>query len=1133
MKNTLSLSKCFLLCFLFFSSEYFWGHTNESVSITDFFYTESEQNANLQSGETSNFKPQIPNVLNPSPEAMKMMRYESQPPSLATGTVATSIPIYDIHVGSFTLPIKLQYATNGIKVADSPFPLGYGWVLSPALRINRIVLGKPDERYTRDFRSATSLTHNVPEDKNDFEYLKGVSINTNSEVPLLDAQYDLFSVSLPNESFKFIIKQSSADQFIAESVGTNARIDIVSKKTGGIIFLEFIITDDQGIKYYFGQTTGNDITNPIEILSLDAISSQSIVTSWALTKIQLPGLHESINFKWKSILKNTCSVDGRSYIMDKRNLTEDQKIACGLQPPFLSRSSYPVGELEPDMYNGRYLTLDEIQYPLGSVKFNYSSSFLSNVEMKTSVAQDIPLLKVVDLSYSGNLLKKLDISGEGSYSFEYNPNRFNYCYGLDFWGFYNGNSNTDGLAPYLRIIDNDNSSSYAGFGKANRNVNLNMQEANILTKITYPTGGSSSFEYEPHDINGRALTSDLIPLEYYKPFGKGGGVRIKKIVDIASDTSPAVVKIYKYGKNESGKGLAVSEPTLNTFMQEKGTYQLFIYTGGSGCPQDKTHVFNGVATVMHPLNNSIIQLSPNSNYQNYLICDIPIWYEEVTEYIGSTKNKYSYVYDTYLSQESPDSGNHFGEFKGVGEIFPSRINTVGIPFLKEKVMYLNQSGIYKPISKQSYIYDMQKLSYKNLKVEQSILTQGEANPNDDSHFSWSFIKEYADILPSGHFYTPFYYDLELAYKYIKKEINTDYIYTNGTDSIVKAVTYNYSGRNNNMLLKQKEVSINTGTLKDEFIYPWENLEALSSVQKAYISNMLSLNRVATPIQYKQSRNNNIIANKIVQYKDYGNNLILPEVEYYSTKNDQGEARVKYNNYDNYGNPLFITKDNVTNISYLWSYKGQYPIAEIQNTTYQDIKTAINTNPESFSASITPNMSLISTLKSNANLKNAQVSSYTYKPLVGLLEYTNPMGMVTDYEYDSFGRLLNIYENRNNQKQLIKSFDYNVKNNPDYTISMDVQPNTGIWIRVGDGISFQAQSSGGSGYYTYKWIAYRGSDSEIIQTVNNQTGYFSVTFDEDGIPACYVRCIVTDQFTGKTSMQLITVTVLGPDDDPPY
>lgn len=301
MKNTISLSKYFLLCFLFFSSECFWGHTNESVSITDFFYTESEQNANLRSGKTSNFKPQIPNVLNPSPEAMKMMRYESQPPSLASGTVATSIPIYDIHVGSFTLPIKLQYATNGIKVTDSPFPLGYGWVLSPALRINRIVLGRPDERYTRDVRSAINLTHDVPENENDFKYLKGVSTNTHCEVPLLDAQYDLFSVSLPNESFKFIIKQSSADQFMAESVGTNARIDIVSKKTGGIIFLEFIITDDQGIKYYFGQTTGNDITNPIEILSLDAISSQSIVTSWALTKIQLPGLHESINFKWKSI----------------------------------------------------------------------------------------------------------------------------------------------------------------------------------------------------------------------------------------------------------------------------------------------------------------------------------------------------------------------------------------------------------------------------------------------------------------------------------------------------------------------------------------------------------------------------------------------------------------------------------------------------------------------------------------------------------------------------------------------------------------------------------------------------------------------------------------------------------------
>jgi YD repeat-containing protein len=60
----------------------------------------------------------------------------------------------------------------------------------------------------------------------------------------------------------------------------------------------------------------------------------------------------------------------------------------------------------------------------------------------------------------------------------------------------------------------------------------------------------------------------------------------------------------------------------------------------------------------------------------------------------------------------------------------------------------------------------------------------------------------------------------------------------------------------------------------------------------------------------------------------------------------------------------------------------------------------------------------------ASLPNAFITSYTYKPLVGMTSQTDAKGMTTYYEYDAFQRLKAVKDQNGN---ILKQTDYHYKN----------------------------------------------------------------------------------------------------------
>ena len=117
----------------------------------------------------------------------------------------------------------------------------------------------------------------------------------------------------------------------------------------------------------------------------------------------------------------------------------------------------------------------------------------------------------------------------------------------------------------------------------------------------------------------------------------------------------------------------------------------------------------------------------------------------------------------------------------------------------------------------------------------------------------------------------------------------------------------------------------------------------------------------------------------------------------------------YNSYTKYGNVRELAYKGMP-ISYLWSYKGMLPIAEIRNATYQQFMSRYATMGPDMSNVIYQDPEFIRDKIWNTTglLSNASVNVALYKPLVGTMEMTNNSGFIKSFNYDAAGRLTMVY-----------------------------------------------------------------------------------------------------------------------------
>ena len=120
--------------------------------------------------------------------------------------------------------------------------------------------------------------------------------------------------------------------------------------------------------------------------------------------------------------------------------------------------------------------------------------------------------------------------------------------------------------------------------------------------------------------------------------------------------------------------------------------------------------------------------------------------------------------------------------------------------------------------------------------------------------------------------------------------------------------------------------------------------------------------------------------------------------------------LEYTRYDHWGNPLEVEQEGQPVRSYLWSYGGLLPVAEMAGCTYTQAKSAIGSGTVSSIASAAsgPSSTQLSQIRTGMDsLPSAQYSLYTYDRPFGVSSIEDVSGRKTSYAYDEAGRLASV------------------------------------------------------------------------------------------------------------------------------
>jgi len=449
----------------------------------------------------------LPNVAQPAPQSASLGRYGEIPVSVHTGVPDISVPLCAVSSGKLSLPISISYHGSGVKVMDMASPTGMCWTLNAGPDISRVVQGQPDES-TYGFPTLRLPDPKDPSLAAKEKCLSNNICNTANGIDTWDAQPDLFYYSLIGKSGQFMIKNSISNaQSLSFMTIPYAPVQINSP-TG---LATFEITDDDGTQYFFARydwsiTSANTMAHP-----------QTTTTAWHVVKIRSANNADSITFKYNTVSHINYSTSvSRTLRLLYDGWGNPNNFAWGIPSiTNIATTAYLLSEI--DFNNGK-LTLDYSNalatdqsivlnaihlFNLAGGGYNelkrftfYHSAFINN-GTSTNVS------RLDSLQVSGYYNTATPVK-QPVYAFNYYGDSywqippFN-SYGQDFWGYFNGRTgNSD-------MVFVGQSQDYAGKPIIVSNAYKRVPDSSYLKigtlkSIKYPTGGTSTFDFEPNQI---------------------------------------------------------------------------------------------------------------------------------------------------------------------------------------------------------------------------------------------------------------------------------------------------------------------------------------------------------------------------------------------------------------------------------------------------------------------------------------------------------------------------------------------------------------------------------------------------------------------------------------------------------
>ncbi|WP_143305935.1 DUF5977 domain-containing protein [Chitinophaga vietnamensis] len=991
---------------------------------------------------------QLSTIIPPSPRSREFEKFINYEVSLYNGLPQINVNFYTIELGGIKIPIGISYHASGIKYGQTSGDVGIGWALDPGFRVSRTVHGRLDEAYDMPDMN------NFPGGQTISSYLSGFSssydrdrylarymlLQPNGEKPAvsassndyLDGQYDQFTIGLPGNSGNFIITNRLSRTV---TMLDNSALQKINYSTGDVGITEFNVTDGNGIQYRFGVSDANNENSQVYING----AYRKYNSAWLLGKITTL-FNDSINFQYQSFTESSEGMPSYS-----RTILE------GYGPTYCSPLCYPSSDnnqrgLEQPATIKYYDTkiLSGITTPNELVTLTRNAN--GTVSTITVTNKKGALLKKVSFFYSlsgsSNFLDSLQVAGADNvaverYNFDYTsknvrfPNYDCFGYGINNPGGGYSYANYFGKFDYTQVGKDVYTTSPGDPGASSDVCNGNAfpqsypqsitfdgtdkrsvlpLDAGMLKRITYPTGGTRTFSYEYNQykvlVNGIAYART------------GGGFRIASISSDDKVKGTTLTRNYYYGDGQ--RTFDPTDPQLA--VKEKAALALFTCPGAT---VKKLRQVTQASSLDEELSEAIVQGQEG-------------WYSDVTENYGAGKITYKFNIPNTTAGLNRYINN------GTSLANPSyclqTYNPWNKPYLAEKTIYET-----KPVTgdvirqKESYEYYIPAPNpvsevFTGLKVS----PYGLAYKVDVQNLSTPTYDLYAAGIQSVFNYAT--YNLTKGDVLLKKKITTDYdTQTGNTTSTVAEYNYTYA----NLMASEKATNSKGEVIFTSYKYPlnYAGITATDAIS-AGLKNMQNVNVVNPVIEKSIYRANVDMTNKRLMsslfftYKSmvpvadkvFRTALAAPVTSFVESSVQSGAVikdnsyleDISFDLYDAKGNILQRSRTNDAKEVYFWGYNNNYPVAKITGSDYNAAKQYISQILLDSAANYTDAAVQAELGKLRTNLGGALVSTYTYRPLVGMSTAADPSGKLSYYDYDAYGRLQTV---RDKDTRIVSQFDY--------------------------------------------------------------------------------------------------------------
>lgn len=603
-------------------------------------------------------------------------------------------------------------------------------------------------------------------------------------------------------------------------------------------------------------------------------------------------------------------------------------------------------------------------------------------------------------------LKCVDTYRDGKYYMEYNTSNISNAptpmtIDIDHWGFWRGEGDSNAICiPGMDYPFSEHSLNYR-ITTNHRDATGKYFDAGLLKRLTYPTGGSAQYTYEPHRystlIQQNNSSTHYPTSDYLSPSSSGlaGGARIYSIRYLDANNKVQKETLYTYGSlSREGKIMYMpvyrhytAEKDINGKDKVKNRGYAYSSEGFTDTPYPGVHIRYPEVTEHY------IDPSKGGINQKHSCKKIEFQTELDLSSFCYSPNKY------FQSQETSGNTHQYTLF-----------HEEYLTYLKHLVAHPTDdlSNYYSKVSRETY-YDDNGRVQKKVQYNYTFLNQDE----------YSLCIYNPTISPNLRFQMFQHIGREYFRMYVPTSITTTTYHGEKNDQI--KVEHERLKYDNSGYLKERSIQKNSTdsltTVHQYEEYPTGNgFQVLPTAKEYYIStstdrrllkrqemNYRKHSRAATPGQYWN---------------------VMSEALQYDEKHKQISS-TEYTHYDDYGNVIESVENGSKHTVYLWSRHGQAPRARIENASYEEVKTALGHNPEDLSSSTADNKVLDGI---RSLLPHARMYTYWSFERFDINISTAANGRSTHAFYRSGGKLTSSFRYDENGKiELLQMNTYNIIN----------------------------------------------------------------------------------------------------------